>query len=158
MCFLAPRLTDEGYRRMESRPVDAVPKCTVRFPSTRLSFTYVCLGGECAAGVAALIHDAHVVHINGGSFNVANVQNQQNPAGEIHIPFALHQIANFRDVQIATLGKASPNTGEWIYVWREFCLWMNPEGYIRIIWGSGMRESTSQFLVPLNCSNVVLWM
>jgi hypothetical protein len=135
-------ITDEGLLQEDgSGPIDTYRKGSVYFngrsPNTS---AYNRLDGEGTAGVAALAYGVHTVHIHGGSFNVAGVQNQPAPAAEVHIPFALHQIANFRDIQIATLGKASPHTGDWIYVWKEYCIWLNREGHIRILWGSGMRE------------------
>lgn len=45
-----------------------------------------------------------------------------------------------RDVHIDTLGKATEGTGDWIYVWKEFAIWLAADGYLRILWGSGMRK------------------
>ncbi|KAH6897701.1 hypothetical protein BKA70DRAFT_747842 [Coprinopsis sp. MPI-PUGE-AT-0042] len=57
---------------------------------------------------------------------------------QIKIPPILQRVPNFRDIQIATLGKATPGTGDWIYVWKEFCIWLASDGYLRILWGSGI--------------------
>lgn len=59
---------------------------------------------------------------------------------KIEIPSLLQRVPNFRDIQIANLGKATQGTGDWIYVWKEFCIWLAVDGYIRILWGSGMRK------------------
>ncbi|KAH6884739.1 hypothetical protein BKA70DRAFT_136409 [Coprinopsis sp. MPI-PUGE-AT-0042] len=54
------------------------------------------------------------------------------------IPPILDKVPNLRDIHIETLGKATEGTGDWIYVWNEFTIWLASDGYIRILWGSGM--------------------
>ncbi|KAH6876908.1 hypothetical protein BKA70DRAFT_1127813, partial [Coprinopsis sp. MPI-PUGE-AT-0042] len=45
---------------------------------------------------------------------------------------------NFRGIQIATLGRATPGTGLWIVECEMFRLWLDPDGWLRIMWGYGM--------------------
>ncbi|KAH6907888.1 ankyrin repeat-containing domain protein, partial [Coprinopsis sp. MPI-PUGE-AT-0042] len=56
---------------------------------------------------------------------------------------------NFRDIQSATLGKATEGTGDWICVWKEFIIWLASDGYIRILWGSGMPGAGKSILASL---------
>ncbi|KAH6911286.1 hypothetical protein BKA70DRAFT_56356 [Coprinopsis sp. MPI-PUGE-AT-0042] len=83
------------------------------------------------------IHNHHVHHYH---YAV------ESPA----IPPILGKVPNLRDIHIETLGKATEGTGDWIYVWNEFTIWLASDGYIRILWGSGMRElSLSSFSLGL---------
>ncbi|KAH6903527.1 hypothetical protein BKA70DRAFT_1081027, partial [Coprinopsis sp. MPI-PUGE-AT-0042] len=45
---------------------------------------------------------------------------------------------NFRKIQMATLGRATPGTGEWILAWETFLIWLDSDGFLKILWGSGM--------------------
>jgi hypothetical protein len=69
---------------------------------------------------------------------------------QVPIPPILRRVPNFRKIHIATLGKAAPGSGDWIYAWKEFCIWLASDGHIRILWGSGMRRfSLSFYLIHL---------
>ncbi|KAH6911196.1 hypothetical protein BKA70DRAFT_54747 [Coprinopsis sp. MPI-PUGE-AT-0042] len=79
------------------------------------------------------------INLVGGDFiNVHHHHHYGKAESQVEIPSALQRVPNFRDIQIATLGKATAGTGDWIYVWEEFSIWLAPDGYIRILWGSGM--------------------
>ncbi|KAH6911303.1 hypothetical protein BKA70DRAFT_56704 [Coprinopsis sp. MPI-PUGE-AT-0042] len=65
------------------------------------------------------------------------------------IPPILNRVPNFRDIQSATLGKATEGTGDWICVWKEFIIWLASDGYIRILWGSGMPGAGKSILASL---------
>ena len=69
-----------------------------------------------------------------------NVHHHHHPANIGALETIFKNIPNFRDVQIANLGKATGGTGDWIYVWDEFCIWLARDGHIKIMWGTGMRE------------------
>jgi hypothetical protein len=56
------------------------------------------------------------------------------------VPAILDTVPNFRGIQIATLGQATPGTGDWICEWREWYIWLARDGSIRILWGFGIRE------------------
>ncbi|KAH6911249.1 hypothetical protein BKA70DRAFT_55901 [Coprinopsis sp. MPI-PUGE-AT-0042] len=68
---------------------------------------------------------------------------------QVEIPPFLQRVPNFRDIQIATLGKATSGTGDWIYVWEEFCVWLAPDGYLRILWGSGIPGAGKTILASI---------
>ncbi|KAH6905409.1 hypothetical protein BKA70DRAFT_1565052 [Coprinopsis sp. MPI-PUGE-AT-0042] len=54
------------------------------------------------------------------------------------MPPILESVPNFRGIQIATLGRATPGTGLWIVQCEMFRLWLDPDGWLRIMWGYGM--------------------
>ena len=89
------------------------------------------------------------VQISGGQVNVIgrdlhihNIHYHQpvltNDIGVL-APILSH-VPNFRNIQIANLGKATSGTGDWIYLWNEFCVWLAADGHIKMLWGTGMRE------------------
>ena len=90
------------------------------------------------------------MHVSGGNLNViggdlVQVHNHFHgfkPEKVSGLPAILDLVPNLRDIQAATLGKATGGTGDWIYLWNEFCVWRAADGHIRILWGSGIREST----------------
>ncbi|KAH6876948.1 hypothetical protein BKA70DRAFT_1476136 [Coprinopsis sp. MPI-PUGE-AT-0042] len=57
---------------------------------------------------------------------------------DVDIPPILESVPNFRGIQIATLGRATPGTGLWIVECEAFRLWLDPDGWLRIMWGYGM--------------------
>ena len=63
-------------------------------------------------------------------------------SAEARTPALLEHISNFRDIQIATLGKATPGTGVWIFKWDRYILWLDPNGWLRIMCGFGLRKFT----------------
>ncbi|KAH6911296.1 hypothetical protein BKA70DRAFT_1424041 [Coprinopsis sp. MPI-PUGE-AT-0042] len=100
------------------------------------------------------------VHTGSGDVNVVgrdlvNVHNHHYHHHHHHAPEAaaippiLHRVPNFRDIQSATLGKATEGTGDWICVWKEFIIWLASDGYIRILWGSGMPGAGKSILASL---------
>ncbi|KAH6901113.1 hypothetical protein BKA70DRAFT_1230564 [Coprinopsis sp. MPI-PUGE-AT-0042] len=90
------------------------------------------------------------INLVGGDFiNVHHHHHYEKAESQVEIPSALQRVPNFRDIQIATLGKATAGTGDWIYVWEEFSIWLAPDGYIRILWGSGMPGAGKTILASL---------
>ncbi|KAH6879575.1 hypothetical protein BKA70DRAFT_1474968 [Coprinopsis sp. MPI-PUGE-AT-0042] len=59
-------------------------------------------------------------------------------ADDVDMPSILESVPNFRGIQIATLGRATPGTGLWIIECETFRLWLDPDGWLRIMWGYGM--------------------
>ncbi|KAH6876944.1 hypothetical protein BKA70DRAFT_218643 [Coprinopsis sp. MPI-PUGE-AT-0042] len=59
-------------------------------------------------------------------------------ANDVDMPSILESVPNFRGIQIATLGRATPGTGLWIVECETFRLWLDPDGWLRIMWGYGM--------------------
>ncbi|KAH6911212.1 hypothetical protein BKA70DRAFT_1560343 [Coprinopsis sp. MPI-PUGE-AT-0042] len=105
----------------------------------------------------ALVQGLSNVQVGTGDVNVVardfvqiHHHHHYNPAeNKVEIPSLLQRVPNFRDIQMATLGKATAGTGDWIYIWKEFCVWLASDGYIRILWGSGMPGAGKTILASL---------
>jgi hypothetical protein len=52
----------------------------------------------------------------------------------------LRAIPNFRKIHQDTLAKATPGTGMWLLKSDTISLWLEPNGDLKIIWGSGIRK------------------
>jgi hypothetical protein len=95
----------------------------------------------------SLIHGVHNLQIQGGNLSAAgrDINNHTHTHYYVSAPAAalinlLKLVPNFRQIQIATLGRATPGTGLWIFEWETFVLWLDPDGLLRIMWGYGMRK------------------
>jgi hypothetical protein len=53
----------------------------------------------------------------------------------------LKLVPNFRRIYQDMLSKATAGTGLWLLKGDTFRLWLEPNGDIKIFWGSGMRTS-----------------
>jgi hypothetical protein len=88
------------------------------------------------------------LQISGGNFTSAgrDVYNHNDTHTHIHEapkvdPLSmLDSIDNFRQIQQDTLSKATPETGEWMFDYEQFPVWLKPEGDVKTLWGSGIRE------------------
>ncbi|KAH6907916.1 hypothetical protein BKA70DRAFT_1282843 [Coprinopsis sp. MPI-PUGE-AT-0042] len=92
------------------------------------------------------------LQITGGTFSVAG----RDAIHYCHIdmPHVLKRIPNLRDIHIATLARATPGTGEWIYAWELYCIWVNLEGHIRILWGFGMPGAGKTIMASIIINSV----
>jgi hypothetical protein len=54
----------------------------------------------------------------------------------------LQLVPNFRDIYHDMLEKVTPGTGMWLIEGDKFRVWLEPNGDIKIFWGSGIRESS----------------
>jgi hypothetical protein len=79
--------------------------------------------------------------LNVAGRDVNNYYYRVESTSDFHVPYTLYSVPNFRGIQIATLGRATPGTGLWIVEFEQFRIWLDPEGWLRIMWGYGMRES-----------------
>jgi hypothetical protein len=57
----------------------------------------------------------------------------------------LDAILNFRQIQQDTLSKATPGTILWLLECKEFKLFIDIDGTLKIMWGSGMRTLDHSF-------------
>ena len=51
----------------------------------------------------------------------------------------LRAVPNFRRIYQDMLGKATAGTGTWLLKNDKFSIWLEPNGDIKIFWGSGIR-------------------
>jgi hypothetical protein len=49
-------------------------------------------------------------------------------------------VPNFRDIYHDMLEKITPGTGMWLVEGDKFRVWLEPNGGIKIFWGSGIRK------------------
>ncbi|KAH6884769.1 hypothetical protein BKA70DRAFT_136865 [Coprinopsis sp. MPI-PUGE-AT-0042] len=89
------------------------------------------------------------VNVVAGDFIQVHHHHYHRDAERSVVPSILGRVPNFRKIQIATLGQATPGTGDWICAWKEWCIWLASDGYIRILWGSGMPGAGKTVLASL---------
>ena len=61
----------------------------------------------------------------------------------------LRLIPNLRRIHLDVLSKATPGTAVWIIRTKYFLLWLDPNGNLKILWGTGIRE----FSVDIDAGN-----
>ena len=64
----------------------------------------------------------------------------------IDIVSALRAVRNLRKVYLDILSKATPGTGIWLFKIDQWLLWLDANGKINILWGTGIRECLFQTL------------
>ena len=57
-----------------------------------------------------------------------------------NIEDVLRLIPNLRKIHRDVLAKATPGTAIWILRTNYFLLWLDPNGNLKILWGTGIRE------------------
>ena len=86
-------------------------------------------------------HGVHNAQLHHSNVNVAH--------RDIHIHYhnlkddieaILDAVTNYRRIQQDTLAKATPGTIQWFFKWKEFEVFIDVNGNLRILWGSGMRK------------------
>lgn len=86
-----------------------------------------------------------------------SIVNGNSHATHIHYPVAIDKlkavldaICNYRKIQQDTLAKATPGTILWLLECKEFKVFVDTDGTLKFLWGSGMRtlvlDSTVQVL------------
>lgn len=125
------------------------------------------LGGMTVAGSAGASEAYKVsqsvqgVQVYGAPLNIAagdvhhHVHHHYAAPNTARFPPGWDQIENHRRIQVATLGRAARGTGTWVRQMGSWHIWLNPEGYLKIMWGYGIRTSDAscalQLLTPV-CS------
>jgi hypothetical protein len=97
-----------------------------------------------SVGATEVFSNAHHVQIAGSSVTVAGrdiVHNHHHPTPLTDKLWAVLQlIPNFRKIYHDMLSKATEGTGLWLLKGDKFRIWIEPNGDIKIFWGSGMRR------------------
>ena len=94
---------------------------------------------------------AHGVTVNHGDFvqaagnaTVTNVNNHNHshyhypPVPKVDVAFLLRLVRNLRQIQQDNFSKATPGTGAWIFITKEYILWLDLNGNLKILWGTGI--------------------
>ena len=72
-----------------------------------------------------------------------------------HVIAALRAVRNLRKIHQDTLAKATSGTGLWLFKMDEWLLWLDLNGWINVLWGTGIREyfetlSLPKWLIPFS--------
>jgi hypothetical protein len=95
-----------------------------------------------------MFNDAHDLQIVNSNLTVAggDIQNHSHVhyhyEGKRDIWAILQLVPNFRDIYHDMLEKITPKTGMWLVEGPKFRVWLEPNGNIKIFWGSGIRTSS----------------
>ena len=91
----------------------------------------------------------HDVSINHGSFAQSGRDVNINTHYHYHsesTPFALslsdvlRKVPNLRGIYLDMLSKATQGTGQWLLISKDYLLWLDSNGSLKILWGSGIRR------------------
>jgi hypothetical protein len=69
-----------------------------------------------------------------------NVHNHYHSDNKADIWAILKAVPNFRDIYHDMLERATEGTGLWLIKGDKFSVWLDPNGDIKIFWGSGIRR------------------
>lgn len=89
---------------------------------------------------------AHGISVAHGSFVQAggnvNLHTHYHgvPQQPIAILEALRLVPNLRKIHLDVLSKATPGTAIWIFKTDYWFLWLDPNGSLQILWGTGIRR------------------
>jgi hypothetical protein len=93
-----------------------------------------------------MFHGAHDLQFVNSNFTVVGESHnhvhyhyyESNPKRDIWA--ILQLVPNFRDIYHDMLEKITPGTGMWLVEGEKFRVWLEPNGDIKIFWGSGIRK------------------
>ncbi|KAH6870853.1 hypothetical protein BKA70DRAFT_365297 [Coprinopsis sp. MPI-PUGE-AT-0042] len=102
------------------------------------------LAGPSTSLPVPALQQAHGITTNQGDFILAGrdvvVQKHfhgYQPDG-VDISAVLGAIRNLRIIHLDILSKATPGTGVWLFKTAKFIIWLDPNGDLRILWGTGI--------------------
>ena len=113
------------------------------------------LAASSAPAIVSSSQRAHNISTNNGSVFLAGgnvtVQNQyfdnhqQSKPRTIDMAEVLRMVSNLRKVYLDILSKATPGTAIWILKTDYFSLWLDPNGDLKVLWGSGIRKTSNLY-------------
>lgn len=86
------------------------------------------------------------VSVTNGNFNFAGRDVVVHNHYHTYLPIApdlasaLRMVRNFRKIHLDVLAKATQGTGVWLLKHEKFLIWLSPNGDLKVIWGTGIRE------------------
>ncbi|KAH6873709.1 hypothetical protein BKA70DRAFT_281891 [Coprinopsis sp. MPI-PUGE-AT-0042] len=125
---------------MESRLRQVAPDGPLAGPSTSLSMS--------------ALPQAQGITTNQGDFNLAgrdvtiHKHYHAYPNG-VDISSVLGAIRNLRTIHLDILSKATQGTGVWLLKTAKFIIWMDPNGDLKILWGTGIPGAGKTVLVSI---------
>ncbi|KAH6909763.1 hypothetical protein BKA70DRAFT_1425484 [Coprinopsis sp. MPI-PUGE-AT-0042] len=107
-----------------------------------------------AAGAYKINQSVHGVQVYGAPLSITggdvHTHVHHHYAGDTsRFPPGWDQIENHRRIQIATLGRATPGTGAWVRQMEAWHIWLDPEGYLKIMWGYGIPGAGKTILASI---------
>jgi hypothetical protein len=75
----------------------------------------------------------------GGNVSISH-QHNYHPEPKLNIVSVLRLVRNLRLIHLDVFSKATPGTGVWLLQTEHFILWLDLNGDLKIIWGTGIRE------------------
>ncbi|KAH6885662.1 hypothetical protein BKA70DRAFT_1574268 [Coprinopsis sp. MPI-PUGE-AT-0042] len=101
-----------------------------------------------------LVQGTDHVQFNDGSFTVVGRDShthihQHSHGTVVSLQSILVAIPNFRKIHQDMLAKATPGTGMWLLKGEKFSLWLEPNGDLKILWGSGIPGAGKTILATL---------
>ena len=103
--------------------------------------------GQFSTLSASIISNTQNAQISGGVFSVIqggthyHIEGNGQSGSESLVWKILQAAPNFRKIYQDMLSKATEGTGMWLLKNEKFRIWLEANGGIKILWGSGMRES-----------------
>ncbi|KAH6907397.1 hypothetical protein BKA70DRAFT_1563297, partial [Coprinopsis sp. MPI-PUGE-AT-0042] len=92
-----------------------------------------------------IMPQVHGATANNGDVNIAgrdvnvNVHNHYNSyPDKVDIGAVLGAIRNLRTIHQDIISKATPGTGVWLFKTNEFLIWVDLDGDLKILWGTGI--------------------
>ncbi|KAH6902976.1 hypothetical protein BKA70DRAFT_608237 [Coprinopsis sp. MPI-PUGE-AT-0042] len=103
--------------------------------------------GAGSPGTIAMFHSAHNLQIEGSTLSVAGRDVIHHHNQNVHYHYerprdiwqVLQSIPNFRKIYQDMISRATEGTGMWLLEGDKFRVWLEPNGDIKIFWGSGSR-------------------
>ena len=94
----------------------------------------------------SVVQQVHGITVGKGNFVLAggniNIETHYHgqPQQVISIADVLRLVPNLRGIHLDVLSKATPGTALWIVKTDFFLLWLDPNGTLKILWGTGIRR------------------
>ncbi|KAH6904768.1 hypothetical protein BKA70DRAFT_1294877 [Coprinopsis sp. MPI-PUGE-AT-0042] len=107
---------------------------------------------EVTCSPTGIYQNVHGVQITGGNLTIAGGDVHHHTHHHTAMTVAssiLDLVPNFRGIHIANLSRATQGTGSWIKRWEMFWLWLSPEWFLMILWGSGMPGAGKTILTSI---------
>ncbi|KAH6887863.1 hypothetical protein BKA70DRAFT_1164372, partial [Coprinopsis sp. MPI-PUGE-AT-0042] len=100
----------------------------------------------------ALIQGTSQAQFNSGNFTVVGRDSHthvHHHGSTVNLESILQAIPNFRKIHQDMLAKATPGTGMWLLKGEKFSLWLEANGDLKILWGSGIPGAGKTVLAAL---------
>jgi hypothetical protein len=103
--------------------------------------------GTSSSGTVVVNQQLQGISMNHGDFVLAggnvHISHHHNYPTEpkVNILSVLRLVRNLRLIHLDVLSKATPGTGIWLLKTEKFILWLDLNGNLKILWGTGIRES-----------------